>query len=182
MEYESEHFQVRKLKEDDATSLFTEYCGSTPSAKYISTAPHLSVEATVSKIKQWCSAYDDVDARVQVYGVADIVNDDVFGLMVFVFNQDYAEIHFGISDKMSHQGLATQLCLAGLEYLRRQGVQEVRTHPYAGHHASIRVLEKSGFINHGTLLHHAPFPNLGSGLFDCADMRIDLSNLAMEGM
>ncbi len=109
-----------------------------------------------------------------MYGVATSPDDFVFGLVVFVFNEQYAEIHFGISDQFSNQGIATELCCSGLQYLKSLGVNQVRTNPFIEHIASIRVLEKSGFSNHGTLKNHARFPTLGDGLFNCADMRISL--------
>ncbi|ELB2864915.1 GNAT family N-acetyltransferase [Vibrio alginolyticus] len=174
MNYESGIFRVRELREADANSLFHIYSGSNSSAKYISTLPHDTVESTLSKIKQWRKWYLENAPKVCVYGVAASPDDLVFGLVVFVFNEQYAEIHFGISDQFSNQGIATELCRSGLQYLKSLGVNEVRTNPFIEHLASIRVLEKSGFSNHGTLKNHARFPTLGDGLFNCADMRISL--------
>ncbi|MET1283150.1 GNAT family N-acetyltransferase [Vibrio navarrensis] len=150
------------------------YSGSSSSAKYISTLPHDTVETTLSKIKQWRKFYSENMPKVCVYGVAANPDDFVFGLVVFIFNEQYAEIHFGISKQFSNQGIATELCRSGLQYLKSLGVKEVRTNPFIEHLASIRVLEKSGFSNYGTLKNHARFPTLGDGLFNCADMRISL--------
>ncbi|EPR4994987.1 GNAT family N-acetyltransferase [Vibrio navarrensis] len=174
MNYESAIFRVRELREADANSLFSMYSGSSSSAKYISTLPHDTVETTLSKIKQWRKSYSENAPKVCVYGVAASPDDFVFGLVVFIFNEQYAEIHFGISKQFSSQGVATELCRSGLEYLKSLGVKEVRTNPFIEHLASIRVLEKSGFSNYGTLKNHARFPTLGDGLFNCADMRISL--------
>ncbi|MBF4246457.1 N-acetyltransferase, partial [Vibrio anguillarum] len=69
---------------------------------------------------------------------------------------------------------ASELCRSGLQYMKSLGVKEVRTNPFIEHLASIRVLEKSGFSNYGTLKNHARFPTLVDGLFNCADMRITL--------
>ncbi|MEM6191911.1 GNAT family N-acetyltransferase [Shewanella scandinavica] len=174
MNYESTIFRVRELREPDAHSLFSMYSGSSSSAKYISTLPHDTVETTLSKIKQWRKSYSEYAPKVCVYGVAASPNDLVFGLVVFIFNEQYAEIHFGISKQFSNQGVASELCRSGLQYLKSLGVKEVRTNPFTEHLASIRVLEKSGFLNYGTLKNHARFPTLGDGLFNCADMRITL--------
>ncbi|HHX8443219.1 TPA: GNAT family N-acetyltransferase [Vibrio diabolicus] len=174
MNYEGESFRVRELREADANSLFNMYSGSSNSAKYISTLPHDTAETTLSKIKQWRKFYSESTPKVCVYGVSASPDDFVFGLVVFVFNEQYAEIHFGISDKFSNRGIATELCRSGLQYLKSLGVNEVRTNPFIEHIASIRVLEKSGFLNHGSLKNYARFPTLGDGLFNCADMRISL--------
>jgi len=174
MNYENKTFRVRELQETDANSLFNKYSGSNNSAKYISTLPHASAETTLSKIKRWRKLYLESNPKVCVYGVASSKDDSVFGLLVLVFNEKYAEIHFGISDEFSNRGISTELCLSGLQYLKSLGVNEVRTNPFVDHIASIRVLEKSGFSNHGTLEQYAPFPTLGDGLFNCADMRMSL--------
>ncbi|HCG8290478.1 TPA: GNAT family N-acetyltransferase [Vibrio parahaemolyticus] len=174
MNYESGIFRVRELRETDASSLFNMYSGSSSSAKYISTLPHDTVETKLSKIKQWRKFYSENAPKVCVYGVAASPDDFVFGLVVFVFNEQYAEIHFGISDQFSNRGIAAELCRSGLQYLKSLGVNEVRTNPFIEHIVSIRVLEKSGFSNNGTLKNHARFPTLGDGLFNCADMRISL--------
>lgn len=174
MNFENDIFRVRELREADANSLFKMYSGSRHSAKHISTLPHDTVEVTLSKIKQWRKFYSENNPKILVYGVAASPDDSVFGLIVFVFNEQHAEIHFGISDKFSNRGISTELCRSGLEYLKCLGVNEVRTHPFVEHTASIRVLEKSGFSNHGVLKNYARFPTLGGGLFNCADMRIRL--------
>ncbi|MCZ0925222.1 GNAT family N-acetyltransferase [Vibrio diabolicus] len=174
MNYENDVFRIRELRETDADSLFSLYSGSISSAKYISTLPHDTVGTTLSKIQQWRKSYLESSPKVLVYGVAESQNDFVIGVVVFVFNEQHAEIHFGISDKFSNRGIATQLCRTGLEYLNSLGIKEVRTNPFVGHIASVRVLEKSGFSNHGTLKNYARFPTLGDGLFNCAGMRISL--------
>ncbi|HDY7736127.1 TPA: GNAT family N-acetyltransferase [Vibrio vulnificus] len=174
MNFENDIFRIRELRETDADSLFSLYSGSISSAKYISTLPHDTVGTTLSKIQQWRNSYLESSPKVLVYGVAESQNDFVFGVVVFVFNEQHAEIHFAISDKFSNRGIATQLCRIGLEYLNSLGIKEVRTSPFVGHIASVRVLEKSGFSNHGTLKNYARFPTLGAGLFNCADMRISL--------
>ncbi|OEE58066.1 alanine acetyltransferase [Enterovibrio norvegicus FF-454] len=174
MNFENDVFRVRELEDADASSLFNLYSGSSTLAKFVSTAPHDSAETTLSKIKQWRKLYLESNPKVRVYGVAESQDDFVFGLVVFVFNKQHAEIHFGISDKFSNRGISTELCRVGLVYLRSLGINEVRTSPFVEHVASVRVLEKSGFTNHGTLNNHARFPTLGNGLFNCADMRISL--------
>lgn len=107
-----------------------------------------------------------------MYGIASNPDDSIFGLLVLVLNGSMGEIHFGLSKKFSGKGIATSACKAGLLELKRRSVKEVRTAPYVGHLASIKVLEKCGFRSYGTLVQHAPFPSLGRGLFDCLDFRL----------
>lgn len=91
MNYESDTFRVRELREADADSLFDLYSSSIFSAKYISTLPHDTAETTLSKIKQWRMSYFDNTPQMRVYGVAESKDDFVFGLIVFVFNKRHVE-------------------------------------------------------------------------------------------
>ncbi|MEE3775768.1 GNAT family N-acetyltransferase [Vibrio cholerae] len=86
--------------------------------------PHDTAETTLSKIKQWRKFYSENAPKVCVYGVAANPDDFVFGLVVFIFNEQYAEVHFGISKQFSNQGIATELCRSGLKYLKSLGVNE----------------------------------------------------------
>lgn len=53
-------------------------------------------------------------------------------------------------------------------------MKSVRTQPFSEHHASLRVLEKCGFKNHGILQGFSKFPQLGDNMQNCVDMRIEL--------
>ncbi len=93
--------------------------------------------------------------------------------------QDSSEIHFGISARYrGGKGYATQACKLGVVYLQSLGITRIRTAPpHIGNHASIRVLEKCGFISQSILKAHAVFPALGREAQDCMDMRLEDTEL-----
>ena len=171
---------IRELKKSDAQSLFDNYSCDIEAGKYRTSLPHKNVAYTRERIAQWQLGYEAEAPKLLVYGVASTnCNDTIFGLLVLVFPDPFqrqsAEIHFGLSLKTKGQGLGTLVCQKGLEILNSLGVKKVSTASYKKHLASIRVLDKCGFKHHGTLKQHAKFPVLGEGLFDCADMRLELS-------
>lgn len=91
--------------------------------------------------------------------------------------QDSSEIHFGISARYQGKGYATQACKLGVVYLQSLGITRIRTTPHIGNHASIRVLERCGFISQGILKAHAVFPALGREAQDSMDMRLEDTEL-----
>jgi ribosomal-protein-alanine N-acetyltransferase len=59
------------------------------------------------------------------------------------------------------RGVATEALAAVVELAPRLGVVRLHTHCHVGHAASIRVLEKGGFVREGVLRRYAAFPNSG---------------------
>ena len=70
--------------------------------------------------------------------------------------------------RLCNPSLQTWRCLPA-----KLGYTRIRTTPHIGNHASIRVLEKCGFISQGILKAHAVFPALGREAQDCMDMRLE---------
>ncbi|CAM3805285.1 GNAT family N-acetyltransferase [Parendozoicomonas haliclonae] len=172
--FEGDSFKIRELEETDAEPLFTNYHSCPVSARYVSTRVHIDTDQTLQAIRRWRMHYRKENPSLLVYGITTEHTDEPVGVLVLVWQTDHAEIHFGLSSACSGKGLATKVCSAGLKLLHSKGVRDVRTQPYIGHKASIRVLKKCSFVDHGRLKQHAPFPALGDGLFDCADMRLQL--------
>ncbi|MFD2177647.1 GNAT family N-acetyltransferase [Veronia pacifica] len=168
-------YQIRQLVETDSASLYRHYKSCQSSATFVSSPYHQHESETLMAIQRWQQSYQVSSPNVLTYGIAFADSDEVVGLLVLVFTDKHAEIHIGLSVAQSGKGLATNVCLDGLKYLKRCGFDEVRTAPHCEHYASIRVLEKCGFENRGLLKNYASFPRLGKGMFDCADMRISLS-------
>ncbi|RXJ74473.1 alanine acetyltransferase [Veronia nyctiphanis] len=171
---ENNGIRVRQLTEADHTELFANYKSCVESARFVSSQVHTTQSATLVSIKRWRANYFSDDPKVLTFGVEWKESGEIIGLMILVFATSFAEIHYGVGKGFSGRGLATSICREGLVLLRDMGVKEVRTHPYHRHYASIRVLEKCGFTQHGILENYAVFPQLGEGKFDCADMRLSL--------
>jgi len=166
-------YVVRQLVESDASSLFDNYKSNLDSAKYISSNPHTDLEQTRQLIIKCLTNYKTAKPSLLIFAIAEPNIGEVIGLLVFVFNEKYAEIHLGLAREFCGRGIATSVCLDGVTWLKGRGVKGIRTHPYYKHHASLRVLEKCGFKNHGLLSNFAKFPQLGHGMKNCVDMRIN---------
>jgi RimJ/RimL family protein N-acetyltransferase len=61
------------------------------------------------------------------------------------------------------QGYATEALSAIVPLARDLGIRRLYALCHPGHAASVRVLEKCGFVHESVLAQHAVFPNLGSG-------------------
>ena len=168
------NFTIRKLVASDAISLFKNYKGDDNCAKYISSNPHSDIKQTHELINRCLCNYQLRKPTSLVFAIAEPSFHEVIGLLVFVFNNKYAEIHYGLSNRFSGRGIATEVCFEGINWLKSCGVKEVRTQPHFDHHASLRVLDKCGFKHHGLLSDFAKFSQLGDSMQNCADMRIQL--------
>ena len=164
---------LRKLVVSDASSLFKNYKSNFSCAKYISSDPHTNIEQTQKLINKCLSDYITNNPVSLKFAVVEPKSNEVIGLLVFVFNDKFSEIHFGLSNNFSGRGIATSICHEGVRWLKKRGIKNIRTQPYFKHHASLRVLEKCGFKNHGVLQGFCNFPQLGENKQNCMDMRIE---------
>ncbi|WP_104398682.1 GNAT family N-acetyltransferase [Vibrio penaeicida] len=165
---------VRSVRESDTTSLFKNYLGREETTQYLARKAFANEDEASVAIKKWSQSNLKTSSKIKVSVAECNQTSEVIGMLVFIFNGTHAEIHFGISPDHQNRGLATQLCLVGIEILKGSGISEIRTHPYVNHVASIRVLEKCGFVKSGVLSEHIVFPAMGKVYQDCADMRLHL--------
>jgi len=164
---------IRKLLLSDAFSLFKNYKSNIECAKYITSNPHTDIKQTRKLINKCLNNYQTSNPKSLIFAIAEPKDTEVIGLLIFVFNDNHAEIHFGLSKSFSGRGIATSVCYEGITWLKSLGIKSVRTQPYSEHNASIRVLEKCGFKNHGILQNFSKFPQLGGDMQNCVDMRIE---------
>ena len=169
---ESTNYKIRKLVITDSISLFKNYKGNKHCAKYLNSTLHTDLKETQALINKCLSNYQINKPSTLIFAVVSPNTDEVIGLIVFVFKETYAEIHFGISHKFSGFGIATAICKDGITWLKNRGFTEIRTQPHQDHCASLRVLTKCGFKNHGLLYDFAIFPQLVSTTQNCVDMRL----------
>lgn len=171
---ENINYKLRKLTKADTLHLFTNYKGNKDCAKYITSSIHTDLNETLLLIKKSLVNYQTNNPPTLIFAVVEPNIDEVIGLLVFVFKEKYAEIHFGLSNKFSGHGIATEICNDGITWLKNRGVIAIRTQPHHQHYASLRVLIKCGFKSHGLLKNFAKFPQLGNITQNCVDMRINL--------
>ncbi|WP_028116138.1 GNAT family N-acetyltransferase [Ferrimonas senticii] len=172
MQIERPSYRIRPLRQDDARALFANYKGCSSSAKYLSSPCHGNVRQTEGVIARALLAYQQATPKVLPLAIALPSDDQVIGLLTFVLHDDYAELHFGISQRYRGQGIVLAACADALLWLQQRGVGEVRTHPHHAHAASIHILQKLGFRRVGTIEQYALFPQISSQAQDCADMRL----------
>lgn len=170
---EHREYIIRKLILSDASSLFKNYKSNIDCAKYIRSKPHTNIKQTRELIDKCLTNYQASNPKSLIFAIAEPKDTEVIGLLIFVFNDNHAEIHFGLSNSFSGRGIATSICFEGVTWLKKLGIKSIRTQPYSEHSASLRVLEKCGFKNHGELQNYSMFPQLGENMQNCVDMRIE---------
>ena len=105
-------YLLRKLVETDTSNLFKNYKGNYDCAKYILSNPHTDIEQTRQFISKCKFDYQTNNPTSLKFAIAEPINNEVIGLLIFVFNEKYAEIHFGLSNNFSGRGIATSVCLS----------------------------------------------------------------------
>ncbi|WP_218760070.1 GNAT family N-acetyltransferase [Vibrio parahaemolyticus] len=173
MRVESQQVAIRHLKTTDAAPLFENYLGDEQGCRFLNRQAHQNVNQTLEAIERWRAQYDQKSPNLLVFTIEELTSQTPIGCLV----QDSSEIHFGISARYQVKGYATQACKLGVVYLQSLGITRIRTAPHIGNLASIRVLEKCGFISRGILKAHAVFPALGREVQDCMDMRLEDTEL-----
>lgn len=170
MRIESEHVAIRHVNESDANPLFENYLGDESTCYFLSRHAHKTSQQTLDSIRRWMLQYKSNNPQLLVFAIEERPTQVAIGCLVLVLKPEWAELHFGLSSRYQGRGYATQACQIGLEYLKSFGCACIRTTPHVDHVASIRVLEKVGFVKQGVLNSHAVFPAISEELQDCADM------------
>lgn len=167
-------FCIREFREADAESLFINYKSCLDCTYFLTSKTHTSLEQTEVAIIKWQKLYAESAPPFLVFAIAEAKSNEVFGLLVLVFGSDHAEVHFGFSKRYWKQNLGDEVLKSAIRYLQSKNVKSIQTQPHINHQASIRLLEKNGFIRHGILKNYAVFPQMSNDRQDCWDMRIDL--------
>ncbi|MFH4562150.1 GNAT family protein [Vibrio diabolicus] len=151
MRVESQQVAIRHLKTTDSAPLFENYLGDEQAYRFLNRQAHQNSNQTLEAIERWCALYDQKSPNLLVFAIEELTSQTPIGCLVLIPEQDSSEIHFGISARYRGKGYATQACKLGVVYLQSLDIPRIRTAPHIGNHASIRVLEKCGFISQGIL-------------------------------
>lgn len=116
---ETERLILRRVRTDDAQSMFNNYANDPEVTKYLSWPTHTDVGITAMVIEDWINSY----RRDDFYLWAIIVKEDgdeLIGTISVVKCDDdkrNAEIGYCIGKKWWHRGIMTEALQAVMEYL-----------------------------------------------------------------
>jgi len=158
---------LRKPTAADAGAIYTRYSSDRDVTKYVGWPRHQSIEQTKAFL-----AFSETEWNrwpAGPYLIQRQIDGNLLGGTGFAFETPtVAATGYVLARDAWGHGYATEALSAIVVVARDLGVQRLYALSHANHQASIRVLEKCGFVLEGLLSRFADFPNLGSGqLEDC---------------
>lgn len=164
--FETDRLLLQRLRYEDAEEIFFSYASKAEAVAYVSWARHETIQNTRNFLRYtnaaWRSKKDfsfsirlKSDNRlIGSYGVLNEMGKIQFGYIL-------GPLHWG-------NGYATEACIAVTEHLKIvPNIYRIGTYVDCEHTASMRVLEKCGFVQEAKLIKWMRFPNQGNVPKDC---------------
>ena len=154
---------LRRPYASDAVDVFARYAGDPEVTRFLGWRTHMSVAET-----QQFLAYCDTEWRqsgVGPYLIHLRENGELLGSasIRLVSSQQAAAGYILARDAWGH-GYATEALHAVRGLALRLGVVKLTAMCHPEHYASLRVMQKCGFIREGLLRGYTQFPNLAPGI------------------
>ena len=150
MEYmfETEHLKIRKFKIEDAQNLFENHIEEEVK-KWIPNESYADIEETIGAINFYIDCVNNRHLpyvlAVELKETGELIGDT--GINEVEGNTKEVEIGYGICKKHSGKGYATELLSAMTEFVASTfGMNVLYGRVMRGNNASVRVLEKNGYI------------------------------------
>ncbi|NBP67489.1 MAG: N-acetyltransferase [Cytophagia bacterium] len=163
---ESERLLFQRLRYEDAEEIFYAYASKAEATRFVSFATHKDIKDTRTYLRYAKNAWDmglDYAYSIRLKESSQLIGS--YGII-----NEMGRIQFGyiLSPTYWGNGYATEACLLLTALLKTQrGVYRIGSFVDQEHIASIRVLEKSGFVCEGTLKRWIKFPNQDNTAKDC---------------
>ena len=158
----SQRLVLRPSVDGDADYLFASYFGSLSASRFLSRAPHSSVGQTNDFLDKWTLLAWQEAGKPFAWVIAKRETNEPVGIFLVFQKENIAEIHYGVSEQHSGQGMASEACETAANWLLEQDyIQKVWTAVDTDHAATQRVLEKAGFVKEGLLKNWAVLPAFG---------------------
>jgi [ribosomal protein S5]-alanine N-acetyltransferase len=163
LEYiETTRLVLRKPTAVDTEAVYTRYSSDTEVTKYVGWSRHQSIEQTKAFLDfseaEW-NRWPAGPYLIEGQGDRKLLG----GTGLAFETPTVAAIGYVLARDAWGQGYATEVLAAVVVVARQLGVQRLYALCHPNHQASIRVLEKCGFVFEDPLSGFADFPNLGSG-------------------
>lgn len=145
---------LRKIKKEDAESIFKNWANDPEVTKYLTWLPHENIETTNRIVDNWLK--EENDPQTIRFVITLKGNDEPQGSIdVVKYSNGYPEIGYCISRKLWNKGFMTEICTAFVKYLFDIGFNKVLINAVDENIASNRVIQKCGFkFTHQEKLEH----------------------------
>lgn len=165
-EIESARLFLRRLRYEDAEEIFFAYASKPEATRFVSWSTHQRIADTREYLKHAVKAWragTEYAYAIRLKGTARLAGS----IGVLIKNTE-AQVGYIISPALWGNGFATEACTALSHVLRNmQTLTRVWTLVDAENTASLRVLQKCGWINEGIRPSYFVFVNQGSRAKDC---------------
>lgn len=141
---ETERLILRKIREDDANAMFTNWASDDEVTKFLTFHSHKSIEDTKRIITYWLEEYKKPDTYR--YGIVLKSTNELIGAIDVVnYHEGNPEIGYCLSKSHWNKGIMSEACKALCNFLFDRGYKEIVIEALENNTRSIRVIEKCGF-------------------------------------
>lgn len=150
---ETDRLILRKIKIEDASIAFNNWCNSDEVDKYVLWKKHQSIETTIEQYKKWLEEYDDEKTFRWIVELKDTHNlIGTIDVSKSFIKHASCEIGYCYSDKYWNKGYATEALKTVIKYLFEECDAELVNAEFMENNpASGKVMEKSGTKFEGRL-------------------------------
>lgn len=139
----TERLILRKLKREDAESMFNNWCKDPEVAKYTTWTAHENVEVTKALVNMWV---EEEKSGANRFVITLKGNDEPIGMIDVVdYCDGIPEIGYCLSRKHWNKGYMSEACKAFVNYLFELGYPKILIRADERNIGSNRVIEKCGF-------------------------------------
>jgi ribosomal-protein-alanine N-acetyltransferase len=159
---------LRSACKGDEKPLFDNYCSDKEQSKFLAREAHINIEQTLNFLKTWGQSAWENHLPDFAWVIALKETNEPIGVFIVKLQNQQAQIHFGISRNYERLGYITEAGSSVIEWLRSHNeIKEIWTECDFENYASIKVLEKLGFINMGIKKNGLYLPAFGKKARDC---------------
>ena len=149
---ETDRLILRKVKKEDATYAYNNWCSSDKVSKYVIWDKHENMDVTKELYEMWESDYENLDTFRWIVELKDthelIGTIDVCGKKYFKY--DVCEIGYCYGEKFWNKGYGTEILKRVIKYLFEEvGFEVIYANHMSNNPASGKVMEKAGMKKEG---------------------------------
>lgn len=143
-ELETKRLVLRKLRADDAESIFRNWASDSKVTKYVTWNVHKDINETKAILDMWLAEYDNDNCYR--YGIVNKADGELIGI-IDVVGYHHGNPVIGYSSCRGYwgNGFMTEALGAVMKELEHDGFTELVIEAAAENIASNRVIEKNGF-------------------------------------
>ena len=159
LELRTERLVLRRFTVEDAQAMFSNWATDELTTKYLSWAPHSSVDETRGILESWVQAYDSPNC----YNWVIEYNGEITGnVAVHGMNEKHCRCELGYcsGSRFWNKGIMSEAVRAVIGFLFKEvGMHRVVAQHDPSNPASGRVMEKCGMTLEGQLRHQVRYRN-----------------------